>query len=285
MITAPLHRRPLTLPLIVFVCLAGTIVRSESTTTLVYEVDQASLNQPVEKVGVNVKDLVEAVNRRLGPAGSATLLPNGQIQIDLKGPLDGAELESAKMRAAATGSLEFRILASPLFASDMPIIRQAQSLAPKEKEVVVGEDVEARWVRYSTDTLGSTEDSMVTRAIGGNKETLILIDPLHVTGVYLRAARKTLDQRGTSAIELFLTKRGAKLLGKLTGGNAPNPAGSTRRLGLVLDDKLLAAPTIQATVSNAAVFGGLSKHEATSVMAILNEGVLPLPLREVEETQ
>ena len=167
----------------------------------------------------------------------------------------------------------------------MPIIRQAQSLAPEKKEVVVAEDVEARWVRYSTDTLGSTEDSMVTRAIGGNKETLILIDPLHVTGVYLRAARKTLDQRGTSAIELFLTKRGAKLLGKLTGDNAPNPAGSTRRLGLVLDDKLLAAPTIQATVSNAAVFGGLSKHEATSVMAILNEGVLPLPLREVEETQ
>lgn len=266
------------------------ISQSQAATTLVYEVDRAALGKtfPADaKRATHIKSLVRSINRRLGSAGNAKLLNNGQIQVKVNGKTNADELASIKLRISVQGALEFRLLASLAHPEDQFIIEQARSLPPDKKEVVVGGNVVAKWATYSEKEFGlvDKDDKRVVKRLAGKEpEALVLVNALHIGGEYLASAKKGVDEMGNPALDFTVSERGAELFRKLTATNQPDPASKVfRHLGILLDKRLLYAPAIRAELSNRGQISGqaVAEHEVDALLAIFDEGALPYPIREV----
>lgn len=263
--------------------------QAQAVTTLVYEVDRAALGKVFladAKRVPQIKSLVSSINRRLGTAGRAELLDNGQIQVKVNGNLDAAKLASIKLRISVQGALEFRLLASSAHPEDQSIIEQARSLPPGKKEVVVGGNVVAEWVTYSEKEFGPVDKydkRVVKRLADKTPEALVLVNALHIGGEYLASAKKGVDEMGNPALDFTVSERGAELFRKLTATNQPDPANKVfRHLGILLDKRLLYAPAIRAELSNRGQISGqaVAEHEVDALLAIFDEGALPYPIRE-----
>ena len=75
----------------------------------------------------------------------------------------------------------------------------------------------------------------------------------------------------------------------LTGQNKPDPASPNvyRRLGIILDKRLLSAPRILTAISDrAAISGGeITERDVEDIIAVFNAGALPYPIDFVRERQ
>lgn len=259
-----------------------------TTETILFEVDRQQVNDDLPP-GLTENELIESLvigmDSRLNGEGRVHLLPNGQIQVDLTGKLNQKQLDAMKRRVATRGNFEFRILASPVIVTDKAIVEKALAIAPEEKEVVVDGGVVAKWAPCRDANQGPP-DLIVYRTLGVNSsEALALIDPLNVTGEYLRTAEKTAGHAPSYAgLRLTLSPEGAKLLRKLTSDNQPTPTGERHAMALILDDVILSAPTINAVISDSCILEGMTTEEVDALIAILNAGTLPLPVREVPKS-
>lgn len=225
--------------------------------------------------------LITTLQQRLGDHGSVQHLPGGKIKVELLGDLDSKQLAALKRTVIATGEFEFRILASPVAASDQAIVVQALQLAPKEKELRINDKIVAKWLPGLQDASGPL-NLLVHRQAGDMQETLALIDPLDVTGIYFTSAEKTPSQIPKHfALRLTLNSKGGQLLGQLTTDNLPTVTGERHAIALIRDGSIVAAPALHAKISDAAILEGLSEEEIDSLISILNAGTLPLPVREV----
>jgi preprotein translocase subunit SecD len=233
--------------------------------------------------------LLTTINDRLGRAGRASELGNDQIKVELYGDLTPAELKAIKLRISAVGQLEFRIAANPSWPGDMPVIALAKQLAENEKQVVAEGNTVAEWVPYSEAEFGAVdrEDNRVVKRLAGNvPEALVLIDALNVTGDYLTSAEEGVDARGGPAINFTFDSRGAALFRQLTGANTPDPAtGAVRYLAIMLDHRILSAPSIRATIGEQGQISGgaMTKNEVDAIIAVLHAGRLPNPIIEVAQ--
>ena len=107
-------------------------------------------------------------------------------------------------------------------------------------------------------------------------EILMITDPrLPITGEDLDFAFSTIDQRGAPAVGFNLTDAGGRKFGVLTSKNGP--VGSRKRqLGIVLDDKLLSAPTINGTINDqGTITGSFTSQEVDDLVSVLRAGQLP----------
>ncbi|MEM6688647.1 MAG: protein translocase subunit SecD [Planctomycetota bacterium] len=110
-------------------------------------------------------------------------------------------------------------------------------------------------------------------------EALMIVDPLlDVTGQDLAYAASTFDQTGNPSVAFTLNDGGARKFEALTANN--EPVGSRfRQLGIVLDDHLLSAPTIQSRISkDGRITGRFTKEEVDDLVKILKAGQLPAAL-------
>ena len=110
-------------------------------------------------------------------------------------------------------------------------------------------------------------------------EALMVVDPpLDITGEDLAFAASTFDQNGAPAVAFNLTDAGSSRFFALTTNNAP--VGSrTRQLGIVLDDKLLSAPSIQSPIrKEGRITGRFTRAEVEDLVQILKAGQLPAAL-------
>jgi preprotein translocase subunit SecD len=237
-----------------------------------------------------MKRLAGAINTRIGDDGKATALDDKRLQVELYGELDEAGFEAMKDRISGLGCLEFRILASETHEADKKIIEQARNTPPNEKDVVLDRDKVARWIPYSLGEFGPVEDrgsAEVKRLAGNDLEMLVLIDELHVTGDYLTSATTARDDRGRLAIQFSLNREGAEKLKQLTSRNKPDPAvpGSVRRMGIILDNRVLSAPNIIQAISDRGMISGgsMTEDEIVSIVETLNSGSLPRVIRLVDE--
>ena len=256
------------------------------TKTILYDLDNKALNA-MQDAGIDKSELVESLTssmqHRLGSAGRVHRLKNGQIQVDLTGNLNPKQLAAIKRLISAPGIFEFRILASPVAASDQDVVEQATKLTPEEKELRVGGEIAAKWIT-GLDSQQGPPDLVVHRQEGDVSETLVLIDPLHVTGEYFTSVKKSPGQAPSHAgLRLTLNPKGSQLLQKLTTDNLPTTAGERHALALILDGKIIASPTINAAMSDNIILEGLPTEEVDALITILNEGTLPLPIREVSK--
>ncbi|TWT86187.1 bifunctional preprotein translocase subunit SecD/SecF [Pseudobythopirellula maris] len=240
---------------------------------------------------VSADEMISALKQRIDPAGTkeVTIRQYGdaiEIIIPKAGPDD---LEFVKRRITDLGQLEFRITADPTYSDDQPIIKQAELAAPSEKIVRIGEREVAEWVLYDVDKFGESGAGLVTRQAGDRLEALVLRDPFNVTGEYLASTAKSVDEIGAPTVAFRLNSSGASRFGKLTGDNLPNQAtGAKRKLGIMLDKRLISAPQLNGRISESGQISGINdEREVDYIISILNAGSLPAALNKTpisEET-
>lgn len=81
-------------------------------------------------------------------------------------------------------------------------------------------------------------------------------------------------------VSLTFTAKGTKIFSTLT-----QPSSHGRALAIILDHKILSAPTIQSHIPNgrAQISGSFSLEEAQNLALMINSGALPAPLHVLEE--
>ncbi len=246
---------------------------------LVYEIDAEK--QPED--GVSMDKLVAAVSRRVNPGGQkeVTVRQYGLNQIEVIVPeVDQAEVELIKRIVSSAGVLEFRIVANPQDPRHKDVIAKA-TRAPGV-QVSDGQRPIGRWVQIDTAKIDPAGDpTLVTRqAADGNPEVLMVLDRFDVTGGYLSRASGGYDQNLQPCVNFSFNSQGAALFGTLTSQNLPDPANRlTSRLGILLDDVLLSAPTIRSTISSdGQITGSFKQADVEFLVGVLNAGSLPAAL-------
>ena len=110
-------------------------------------------------------------------------------------------------------------------------------------------------------------------------EVLTIVDPLlDIKGEDLAFAASTFDENGRPAVAFTLTDAGSGRFFALTTNNAPVGT-RQRQLGIVLDDNLLSAPSLQQPISKEGrITGNFTREEVESLVQILKAGQLPAAL-------
>ncbi len=252
----------------------------DGATILVYEPDQTFQRVDMDK-------LVAAVNRRINPGGfkEVTVRQYGAESLEVIIPeVEQSEVELIKGIISTSGALEFRILANPREPEHRGAIERA--MASPLSEVVNntpdGRVVVAKWVNLTKD-IGGEAAVMREKPSGQGAECLVMIDLFNVTGQYLRRASEGIDQSGRKSIDFSFNSEGAQLFGALTGANVPDPAsGLAQRLGIVLDNDLISAPTLQSQIRDQGqITGSFEQNDIDRIVNVLNAGSLPTALHKI----
>jgi protein-export membrane protein SecD len=115
---------------------------------------------------------------------------------------------------------------------------------------------------------------------------ILLKKRAQVTGEYLASADETWDEMGRPKVAFAMDRKGAELMGKLTGDNVG------RLMAIVLDERVNSAPVIESKISDRGEInmGGTLdpmalQQEVKDLIAVLRSGALPAPLKRSFETQ
>jgi preprotein translocase subunit SecD len=107
-----------------------------------------------------------------------------------------------------------------------------------------------------------------------------------VTGEYLANADEGWDQMQRPVVEFQMDRKGAELMGRLTGENVG------RRMAVVLDEKVQSAPRIESQIRDrgqVTMGGSLDpialRNDVKDLVSVLRSGALPAPLKKSFETQ
>jgi len=236
-----------------------------------------------QSAAVDMDKLVAAVSRRVNPGGQkeVTVRRYGLDQLEVIVPeVDQSEVDLIKRVVSSAGVLEFRITAN----REDPRHKQVIELASRSPGTTVTEGGRqiGRWVQLDTAKINPAEDGdLVTRTMpDGRVEVLVVLDRFDVTGGYLTRASSSYDSNLQPCVNFSFNSSGAALFGTLTGQNLPDPANRlTSRLGILLDDTLLSAPTIRSTISgDGQITGSFKQSDVDFLVGVLNAGSLPAAL-------
>ena len=103
---------------------------------------------------------------------------------------------------------------------------------------------------------------------------------IEVDGSHLRDARATADQQGSGGVvDIEFDAVGARQFGEVTRRNVG------RQLAIVLDNRVLSAPTIREPIlgGRAQISGNFTAASANDLAILLRGGALPAPLKILEE--
>ena len=232
---------------------------------------------------IDMDKLVAAVSRRVNPGGQkeVTVRRYGLDQLEVIVPeVDQSEVDLIKRVVSSAGVLEFRITANP----EDPRHKQVIELGTRSPGTTVSEGGRqiGRWVQLDTTKINPAEDrGLVTRTMpDGRVEVLVVLDRFDVTGGFLSRASSSYDSSLQPCVNFSFNSSGAALFGALTGQNQPDPANRlTSRLGILLDDTLLSAPTLRSTISgDGQITGSFKQSDVDFLVGVLNAGSLPAAL-------
>jgi SecD/SecF fusion protein len=113
----------------------------------------------------------------------------------------------------------------------------------------------------------------------GHDEVEVLMvhdEKLRITGNELSSVTSAFDEYAKPCVNFTMTAVGGGLMAKLTSANTPDPSTRhERHLGIVLDEELLSAPTIQSVISDQGrITGQFTNKEVQELVGILRGGSL-----------
>jgi len=260
---------------------------------LVYQVDLEKLQGSLDSSRMDA--LVSSISKRVNPGGQKeiTVRPLGSDKIQITMPaVSGsdakekqAESDQIKRTISRSGSMEFRILATDI--DDRYRSLMATALADPKNNLVKDSkgNTLAKWVPVRDKEVPVMRNMahIATRMKGDRLEALVLTgvnDPYDVKGDDLKDARSDMDSNsGEPCVRFTFNTNGAALFGKLTGDHLPLPNGDKYQLGIVLDDELQSAPSINSMISDSGIITGrFTPKEVDELVRILNAGALPAAL-------
>ena len=258
---------------------------------LIYEIDLEKTKDDSGQPGgePDLDALVDALARRINPGGvkEVVIRKYGATQVEIIIPdVDDAEVERIKRHITQAGYLRFLIIAkrddhAPLFK-----LAQAQQNARvivDEKDKPVGE-----WVEIAREEDGTALKVAVDPTINqireprpGVVEVLMAYDRYNVEGGDIQSVSKGFDDRMQPAVNFTMNGVGTRKFRGLTSMNLPDPqTGRESRLGIIMDDELISAPTIQSQISDRGqITGGFSEEYVEEMVNVLRAGKLPAVLR------
>lgn len=207
-----------------------------------------------------VEQAKEAIDRRVNALGvtEPLIVPEGEdrIVIQLPGVDDPARVKDI---IKTTAQLQFRMVEGNPGSDAQAVFN---SLTPAQ--------------RAEVDILpGNMEDDM-GRVIGVQYYPVNKSVP--VSGRDLKNARVQKGRVGEPVIGFTLTPEGAPKFGTLTGNNVG------RRLAIVLDNRVVSAPTINSQITGEGVIeGSFTQQQASDLALVLRSGSLPASLTTLEE--
>lgn len=207
-----------------------------------------------------INQAVETIRNRVDALGvtEPIIAPEGQnrIVIQLPGVDDPARVKEI---IRTTAQLQFRLVEG----------------APGQDAQAVLMSLPVN-VREEVDILSGTREDELGRAVG--VEYYAVRKSVPVSGRDLKTARVQKGRLGEPVIQFSLTPEGAPKFGQLTGANI------NRRLAIVLDNKVVSAPTINSQINDDGVIEGrFTNQQASDLALILRSGSLPASLTTLEE--
>ena len=113
---------------------------------------------------------------------------------------------------------------------------------------------------------------------GENSQSYVVEKRVMVSGEMLDGATASFDQNNRPSVSFTLNATGAKKFGRVTGANIGRP------FAIVLDGKVVSAPTIQSQIfGSGQITGQFTVKETNELALILRAGALPAPLIVLEE--
>ncbi len=159
----------------------------------------------------------------------------------------------------------------------MDLIKSAAVLELKKLEFDGFETREAALAKYNGVL---PEDLMVVKWAAGadTKGFAVLRAESVVTGRELKNARRDADEYGAPAVSFTLNAQGGKNFQRFTSANIG------KRLAIVLDDRIVSAPTIQSVITySGRITGRFTLEQADDLALKLRSGSLPAELRLMHE--
>ena len=202
-----------------------------------------------------VTQAVQTIDRRVNELGVAEpqIAEQGQDGDEILVQLPGVtDVEHAKEIIRSTGLLELKIVEGTATTKEQ---LGQNGVPPEGMEIIPG----------SADTPGGgTSYYMVRRAAA-------------VGGRDITNARPSVDQNNLPAVSFTLSSAGAAKFGTVTETNIG------RRLAIILDNRVMSAPTIQSRITDNGQITGVSRDEVNDLSLILKSGALPVNLTYLEE--
>ena len=114
------------------------------------------------------------------------------------------------------------------------------------------------------------------------RDLYLVKEETELTGKYLSDARVSIgsdvQSAGQPQVNFTLNRQGARIISRVSGANI------NKRLAIVLDDRVVSAPTIQTKLGAQSRITGISDMEEAQMVAIvLRVGALDAPIQIVEE--
>jgi len=126
---------------------------------------------------------------------------------------------------------------------------------------------------------GRTPPGSVLLAGDGDDGQFYVVEKrVMVSGELLETAQASFDQNNRPSVSFTLNATGAKRFGRVTGANVGRP------FAIILDGKVVSAPTIQSQIfGSGQITGSFTVAETNELALILRAGALPAPLIVMEE--
>ncbi|MCA9214808.1 MAG: hypothetical protein KDB27_17175, partial [Planctomycetales bacterium] len=267
---------------------------------LVYEVDEAETMetaalQPGDdtEARIDMTALVGAISKRINPGGVAETVvrPYGDRQVEIIVPDVGEQdIELIKQKIVKGGFLEFLITANTRQHSD--VVASAQSKEYQGKNIIRNADGEVvgRWVQadYEEDEDGNITynvtppASAITRTVNGIMEVLMYVDKNYpLKGNHLSSVRQGFENL-SPCVYFNMKAEGARYMNGLTTANRPDKMNNIySHLGIVLDGKLISAPSINDVITDrGTITGQFTEDDVKVLVDVLQAGRLPAVLNE-----
>lgn len=113
---------------------------------------------------------------------------------------------------------------------------------------------------------------------------ILLIEPepqMNVEGQHLARVSSGTDEKGRPCVNFVTNDEGSYRMGMFTKTNSPNSQKQFRNMGIVIDDQLHSAPTInEAIYKNGQILGSFSPEEVNQLVTNLQSGKLSVALNK-----
>lgn len=106
----------------------------------------------------------------------------------------------------------------------------------------------------------------------------MVLQEVMLTAKNVANVRPSVDDRGLPAVGVQLDRTGGLIMNDKSGANIGN------RLAIVLDGKVVSAPTIQSQLSDSFIIMGLSQNEVEPLIVKIKSGSLPARVNILEES-
>jgi preprotein translocase subunit SecD len=210
-----------------------------------------------------VAQALETIERRVNELGVAEPIvarygPQDQILVQLPGVSD---VRRAKEIIRSTARLELRLVEQGPFPSQEAALQAFNNVLPADAEVLPGR----------AEGSGSGPAGTASAVYYVVKKVPV------VSGNDLRNAQQSLDEFNRPAVAFTLKQDAAVRFGSFTEANLG------RGLAIILDGRVMTAPTIQGRITDSGQITGITREEMLDQVITLKSGALPASMDYLEE--